>query len=62
MRSPFLVERSETVFLLMSVCDVSEETKMKGRCFYLGACTQGKTDAFHLVRTASPTHTDVRVF
>ncbi len=35
---------------------------MEGRYFYLGACSQGKIDAFHLVRTISPTHTEVRVF
>ena len=35
---------------------------MRGRYFYLGACTQGKIDTFHLVRTESPTHTEVRVF
>jgi len=43
------------------VCDVSEETKIKGRYFYLGTRTQGKISAFQLVKTASPTHTDVSV-
>ena len=35
---------------------------MEGSYFYLGACTQGKIDALYLVRAASPTHTEVRVF
>jgi hypothetical protein len=35
---------------------------MGGRYFYLGACTQGKIYASHLVRTESPTHTEVRIF
>ena len=35
---------------------------MRGSCFYLGACSQGKIATSNLVRTVSPTHTDVRVF
>jgi len=35
---------------------------MRGGCFCLGACSQGKTDALNLGRTGSPTHTYVRVF
>ena len=35
---------------------------MRGGCFYLGACSQEKTDALNLGRTGSPTHTYVRVF
>ena len=34
---------------------------MRGSHFYLGARNQGKIDTFHLVRTESPTHTEVRV-
>ena len=34
-----------------------QETKMGGRHFYLGACTQGKMDASHRRRTEGPTHT-----
>ena len=35
---------------------------MRGRYFYLGACTQGKIYASHLIRAVSPKHTEVRVF
>jgi hypothetical protein len=35
---------------------------MKGSYFYLDACIQGKIEALDLVRAASPTHTEVRVF
>ena len=41
---------------------LSQEPKMRGSNFYQGACTQGKIDIFHLVRTESPTHAEVRVF
>ncbi len=44
------------------VCDGSTRAKDGRQIFYLGACTQGKIDASHLVRTVSPTHTEVSVF
>ena len=34
----------------------------EGGYFYLGARSQGKIDAYHLIRTVSPAHTEVRVF
>ena len=45
------------VFLLMQYVGALQETKMGGRHFYLGACTQGKMDASHRRRTEGPTHT-----
>ena len=50
------------MFLLTKYVMALQEAKMRGGCFYLGARTQGKTDAFPLVRTVSPIHTEVRVF
>ena len=50
------------MFLLTKYVMALQEAKMRGGYFYLGACTQGKIDAFHLVRTVSPTHTEVSVF
>ena len=35
---------------------------MRGVYFYLGACSQGKIGDSYLVRTVSPTHTEVSVF
>jgi hypothetical protein len=60
----FLLTRSAlaTLCLQRSMWWLSQEPKMRGSHFYLGARTQGKIDAFHLVRTESPTHTEVRVF
>ena len=45
------------MFLLMQYVGALQETKMGGRHFYLGACTQGKMDASHRRRTEGPTHT-----
>ena len=45
------------LFLLTLYVASLQETKMRGVYFYLGACTQGKIGASHLVRTASPPHT-----
>ena len=50
------------VFLLTMYVMALKETRMIGGYFYLGACSQGKRAAYHLIRTVSPTHTDVRVF
>jgi hypothetical protein len=46
------------VFAHFSMWWLWQETKMQGDYFYLGACTQGKTDALHLVRTVSPAQTE----
>ena len=61
-RKCFLVERSETVFLLTKYVWLCQESKMRGGYFYLGARSQGKIDDSYLARTVSPTHTEVRVF
>ena len=45
------------MFLLTKYVGALQETKMGGRHFYLGACTQGKMDASHRRRTEGPTHT-----
>ena len=50
------------MFLLTKYVGALQETKMGGRHFYLGACTQGKMDASHRRRTEGPTHTEVSVF
>jgi hypothetical protein len=50
------------VFLLTMYVMALKETKMRGGYFYLGAFSQGKRATSHLIRTVSPTHTDVRVF
>ena len=44
------------------VCDGSERDQDEREYFYLGACSQGKIVTSYLMRTISPTHTDVRVF
>ena len=54
----FLARRA--VFLLTK--DVMSLAQDERLYFYLGACSQGKIDAPHLVRTVSPAHTEVRVF
>ena len=41
---------------------MSLETKIRGGYFYLEARSQGKKVTLNLIRTVSPTHTDVRVF
>ena len=59
-RKCFLVERSETGFLLTKY--VKAVAQDEGGYFYLGARSQGKIDDSYLARTVSPTHTEVRVF
>ena len=44
------------------VCDVSARGEDVRWIFYPGACSRGKTFTLNLVRTESPTHTEVRVF
>ena len=43
------------------VCDVSARDEDARRIFCPGACSRGKISTLNLVRTESPTHTEVRV-
>jgi hypothetical protein len=47
----------QTEVFAHEVCEGSVRGKMKGIYFYLGARTQGKTDALHRKGLKSPTHT-----
>ena len=44
------------------VCDGSTRGEDARWIFCPGACSRGKTFTLNLVRTESPTHTEVRVF
>ncbi len=44
------------------VCDGSARDKDSRWIFYPGACSRGKISTLNLVRTESPTHTEMRVF
>ena len=44
------------------VCDVSARDEDARWIFCPGACSRGKISTLNLVRTESPTHTEVRVF
>ena len=44
------------------VCEVSARDQDERWIFCPGACSRGKISTLNLVRTESPTHTEVRVF
>ena len=50
------------MFLLTKYVKALKEKKMRGGDCYPRACSRGKINTFHLVRTVSPTHTEMRVF
>ena len=57
----FLARRA--MFLLTKVCDGSAKRhRFEVDIFIWGACSQGKIVTLNLIRTVSPTHTEVRVF
>ena len=54
--------RLEKPVFLLTKYVMALEPKMRGGYFYPGAISRGKIATLNLVRTVSPTHTEVRVF